>query len=87
MLSTGKPASSHIIGDHAYAVVGYNASSSKPFEVFNPWGADASGRVPGYHQAYGLFSAHRSVYLAQLRGPEHRLSRLASAPKWVARKG
>ena len=29
--------------DHTYAVVGYNPSSSMPFEVFNPWGADPWG--------------------------------------------
>ena len=25
-------------GTHAYAVINYNASSSTPFELYNPWG-------------------------------------------------
>ena len=29
-------------GTHAYAVVGYNASSSTPFELYNPWGASST---------------------------------------------
>jgi hypothetical protein len=36
----------------------YNASSDKPFELFNPWGADVSGLVPGFNRYYGVFSAH-----------------------------
>ena len=56
MLTTDTPISSHIVSDHCYAVVDDNAASSKPFELFNPWGTDASGRVPGYSQYYGLFS-------------------------------
>ena len=29
-----------IVGQHAYAMVGYDASSSTPFELFNPWGVN-----------------------------------------------
>ena len=29
-------------GTHAYAVVGYNAFSSNPFELYNPWGASST---------------------------------------------
>ena len=47
VLCTSTPTSSHIVGDHCYAVVGYNASSSQPFEVFNPWGTNSSGYAPG----------------------------------------
>ena len=56
VLATDRPHSRHIISDHAYAVVGYNAASSKPVELYNPWGAGASGLVPGYNQFYGLFT-------------------------------
>jgi Calpain family cysteine protease len=63
-LTTGKPRSSHIIGDHCYAVVGYNGSSSKPYQLFNPWGADDSGLVPGFHRYYGLFSA-RAAFISR----------------------
>jgi hypothetical protein len=48
--------SSFIQGGHCYAVVGYNPASSKPYEVFNPYGTDASGWVPGQaNKTYGLF--------------------------------
>ena len=64
VLTTGKPRSSHILGDHCYAVVDYNESSSKPYELFNPWGADGSGLVPGFNRYYGVFSAH-SAFLSR----------------------
>ena len=55
-LPTGTPASSYIVGGHAYAVVGYDGLSTKPFELFNPWGTDSSGWAPGYdNEVYGLF--------------------------------
>jgi hypothetical protein len=51
--------SSYILGNHCYAVVGYNASSSLPFEVFNPYGTDALGWEPGHDGSiYGLFKAN-----------------------------
>jgi hypothetical protein len=63
VLWTGNPPSSYIVGSHCYAVVGYNASSSQPFELFNPWGTDSSTATPsepawapGYSGTiYGLF--------------------------------
>ncbi|MGO8752794.1 MAG: fibronectin type III domain-containing protein, partial [Thermoguttaceae bacterium] len=35
-LGTSTPASSYIVGDHCYALVGYNPSSSQPFQIYNP---------------------------------------------------
>jgi hypothetical protein len=65
VLTTDTPPSSYIVGDHCYAVVGYNASSSQPIQVFNPWGTDASGWVPGYsNQIYGLFTAN-AAFISQ----------------------
>ncbi len=62
--SSSAPASPYIVGDaqetHAYAVVNYTASSSMPFEVYNPWGADSSGWALGLfngQKVYGLFFA------------------------------
>ena len=43
-------------GTHAYAVVGYNASSSTPFELYNPWGVSSTvGSTISYNgsQVYG----------------------------------
>jgi hypothetical protein len=58
VLCTSTPASSFIVGSHCYAVVGYDATSGLPFEVFNPWGTDSSGWAPGYSGTiYGLFTA------------------------------
>ncbi len=68
VLCTGNnPASSDIVGDHCYALVGYNASSSQPFEVFNPWGTNSSGWVldlNNNHEVYGLFNAS-AAFLSQ----------------------
>ena len=51
--------------NHCYAVVGYNASSSQPFEVFNPWGTDSSGWAPGHSGTiYGLFTAN-AAFISQ----------------------
>jgi hypothetical protein len=30
-----------LVGDHFYAMVGYNAGSSTPFELYNPWGINS----------------------------------------------
>jgi len=61
VICTSTPQSSYIVGNHCYAVVGYDSSSGEPFEVFNPWGTDSStptGWAPGgYEQIYGLFLA------------------------------
>jgi hypothetical protein len=56
VITTNTPASSFIVGDHAYAVVGYDSSSGN-FEVFNPWGTTANGRTPSDPNVYGLFPA------------------------------
>jgi hypothetical protein len=57
-MCTTTPPSSLIVGSHCYAVVGYNASSGQPFQVFNPWGTDSSGWAPGESNTiYGLFTA------------------------------
>jgi hypothetical protein len=54
----GSP-SPYIMGFHCYAVIGYYpAFGSQPYEVFNPYGADGSGWVPGKdNQKFGLFWA------------------------------
>jgi len=59
VLSTESPSDSQIVGSHCYAMVGYNPSSSNPFQMYNPWGTTASGWAPGYtNSKYGLFSAN-----------------------------
>jgi hypothetical protein len=65
VLDTTTPSSSYIVGTHAYAVVGYNASSITPFKVFNPWGTDQYGWAR-YHYLtkYGLFWAG-STFISQ----------------------
>ncbi len=47
---------SELVPDHCYAVIGYNPSSSMPFEVFNPWGVRTSNMTNG--QTYGTFIAN-----------------------------
>jgi hypothetical protein len=42
-LCTTEPSSSSIVPDHCYAVVGYNAASSEPFDFTNPWGSNSLG--------------------------------------------
>jgi len=71
-LGTTTPTSSYIVGGHAYALVGYDASSSTPFEVFNPWGTDSSSATPsapgwapgGSGTTYGLFWAN-AAFISQ----------------------
>ena len=49
----------YIVNGHEYAVLAYNPSSSTPFLVYNPWGTDANGWVPGLEgQTLGLFWAN-----------------------------
>ena len=77
VLGTTTPTSSYIAGQHDYALVGYNPSSSEPFELFNPWGTtttplgSASGNPPSYgftsvpdSTKYGLFFAN-AAFLSQ----------------------
>jgi hypothetical protein len=65
VLGTGTPSSSYIVGDHCYAVVNYSASNPLPFEVFNPWGTQASGWAPGCTGTiYGLFRAN-AAFISQ----------------------
>jgi hypothetical protein len=67
LCSMSSPSSSYIVGSHAYAVVGDNASNSYPFLVYNPWGTDSSGWAPSLengHQVYGLFNAS-GAFLSQ----------------------
>jgi Calpain family cysteine protease/Ricin-type beta-trefoil lectin domain-like len=59
VLCTSNPPSSHIVGEHCYAVVGYNASAGDPFEIFNPWGTQSNGYAPNTNNViYGLFIAN-----------------------------
>ncbi len=62
VLSTpSSPPNSSIVGDHGYAVVGFNAASSDPFAVFNPWGSNSLGWAapPGQTSKYlGLFDTN-----------------------------
>jgi hypothetical protein len=65
VLDTTNPTSSAIVGEHCYAVVGYNASSGEPFEAFNPWGTQANGWAPGETgKIYGLFTAN-AAFISQ----------------------
>jgi hypothetical protein len=65
VLSTSSPASSNILGDHAYALVGYDPSSATPYLLFNPWGTDGAGWVPGYRNMIsGRFTANASFLSA-----------------------
>ena len=38
VFNTTTPANNSIVENHVYALVGYNPSSTQPFELFNPWG-------------------------------------------------
>ena len=61
VLDTTTPTSPYIVPSHAYAVVGYNATASLPFEIYNPWGTNASGWSLGTYNGqpdYGLFTAN-----------------------------
>ncbi len=64
VLSTVSPDSSFIVGNHDYAVVGYNAATGL-FELMNPWGGTTTSNLcPQDNQVYGLFSASPSFILA-----------------------
>jgi hypothetical protein len=58
VLCTSTTLDYNIVSNHCYALVNYNPSSSQPFLIFNPWGTDSSGWVPGFSGVvYGLFTA------------------------------
>ena len=69
VLCTSTPTSSFIVGSHCYAVVGYNASSSQPFEVFNPWGTDSSGVGPWRIQSQSMACSRRTQRLSRRTSP------------------
>ncbi len=67
VLCTSNPPNPYIVPNHCYAVVNYNASSTTPFEMYNPWGTNSSGWALGTynnHPVYGLFGASAAA-LAQ----------------------
>jgi hypothetical protein len=65
VLTTTNPADSHMVGGHAYALVGYDASGSYPYEVLNPWGGSASSMwCPQDSKVYGQFWAN-AAFLSQ----------------------
>jgi len=71
MSSSSNPSSSDIVGDHAYAVVGYNPSSSMPYEIYNPWGMTSSGMAQGTydgHAVYGQFWASAALVSQNFSG-------------------
>ncbi len=47
--SKSTPASSQIVGDHQYVVVGYN-NSTQTVTLFNPWGINNGSQYPGLVQ-------------------------------------
>jgi hypothetical protein len=59
VLTTVQPSSPGVVRSHAYAMVGYSATTSSPspygspFEFYNPWGLVQSGHAG----VYGLFHA------------------------------
>jgi hypothetical protein len=58
LFNTTTPSSSAIVKDHVYALVGYDPSSSNPYQLFNPWGATATGGTPESSSIFGLFSTN-----------------------------
>ena len=44
--SINSPTDTSVVGDHCYAVVGYNATT-KEFTLFNPWGINNGSNMPG----------------------------------------
>jgi len=49
------PASSSVVGSHAYAVVGYNATN-QTITLFNPWGIEYGLITMTWSQIQGSFS-------------------------------
>src|SRR5262249_46086232 len=48
VLNTDSPTDSVVVGDHCYALVGYDPSNPLPFKVFNPWGKNPTGSASGF---------------------------------------
>jgi hypothetical protein len=44
--SGSRPASGLVVGGHAYAVIGYNASAHQ-VTLYNPWGNNNGSQFPG----------------------------------------
>ncbi|QJW92800.1 C2 family cysteine protease [Frigoriglobus tundricola] len=64
VLATDSPPDSHVLANHAYSVVGYDASTGL-FELMNPWGGTTSSNLsPQNGQIYGLFTATASFLSA-----------------------
>ena len=53
--SMSTPASSSVVGNHAYAVVGYNATN-QTITLFNPWGVEYGLVTMTWAQIQGSFS-------------------------------
>jgi hypothetical protein len=65
VVATGSTtSSSYIVPGHCYAVVGYNAWSSMPFTLYNPWGAGAYTTFQG-HSVYGSAFFCSGTFLQQ----------------------
>ena len=58
------PYASYVYNNHAYAVVGYNPSSTLPFTLFNPWGIKGGWSPAGqfYYGEVAVNSATISIY-------------------------
>jgi hypothetical protein len=54
-----------IVHNHCYAVVGYNAASSLPFTVYNPWGTSSPYATFEGHQVFGNTFICNATFLQQ----------------------
>jgi Calpain family cysteine protease len=93
LATSSRPSSSNLVGDHAYALVSFNTSSSQPFQLYNPWGANSSGWALGKyngHQVYGLFTANAAFIAQNFNGQSNTVGAMAdvndntSSPHGVA---
>jgi hypothetical protein len=64
VLCTTTPVSSHIVGNHCYALVDYNSSWGDPYKLYNPWGDGYDYYADPQHTIYGLFFAN-GAFLSQ----------------------
>jgi hypothetical protein len=67
VLGTQSPKSANIAGLHAYALVAYNASSSKPFEIFNPWGTTSGSATPENPAPYAPDATEYGLFWANAK--------------------